>query len=152
MNYKEALSYAMDLCSRQEKCNSEIREKLTKFNLPEPQIEKVLNVLKQEGFIDEARYAGMFVRDKLRFNHWGRVKIRYMLSGKQIPEKIINEAIQGIDEQDYREILMDELKKKRRQIKDANPYTARNKLARFGQQRGFESGLIFQILNEMKKT
>lgn len=152
MNYKEALSYAMDLCSRQEKCNSEIREKLTKFNLPEPQIEKVLNVLKQEGFIDEARYAGMFVRDKLRFNHWGRVKIRYMLSGKQIPEEIINEAIQGIDEQDYREILIDELQKKRRQIKDANPYTARNKLARFGQQRGFESGLIFQVLDEMKKA
>jgi regulatory protein len=75
-----------------------------------------------------------------------------MLSGKQIPDEIINEAIQGIDEQDYREILIDELQKKRRQIKDANPYTARNKLARFGQQRGFESGLIFQVLDEMKKA
>ena len=152
MNYREALSYAMDLCSRQEKCSSEIREKLSKFKLPEPQIEKVLKALKNEGFLDEARYAGMFVRDKLRFNHWGRVKIRYMLSGKKIPDEIISEAIHGIDEQDYREILKEELLKKRQQIKDANPCTVRNKLARFGQQRGFESGLIFQVLDEIKNA
>lgn len=152
MNYQEALSYARDLCSRKEKCCSEIREKLEKFKLPELQIEKVLKALQKEGFIDEARYAGMFVRDKLRLNRWGRIKIRYMLKAKQIPEKIINEAIHGIDEQDYRETLREELLKKRRQTKDANPYSARNKLARFGQQRGFESGLIFQLLDEMKKA
>ena len=40
MNYKEALSYAMDLCSRQERCRSEIREKLMAFNLPEEKIER----------------------------------------------------------------------------------------------------------------
>ena len=152
MNYKEALSYTMDLCSRQEKCSSEIREKLEKFNLPGADVEKVLQTLKKEGFIDESRYAGMFVRDKLRFNRWGRVKIRYMLSAKKIPEEIIHDALDGIDNYDYVEILKEELLKKRPQIKDSNPYTVRNKLARFGQQRGFESGLIYQVLDEMKKT
>jgi regulatory protein len=108
--------------------------------------------LKKEGFIDESRYAGMFVRDKLRLNRWGRIKIRYMLAAKQIPEGIISEAINGIDDQNYLEILREELVKKRRQIKDDHPYTVRNKLARFGQQRGFESGLIFQLLDEMDKA
>ena len=183
MNYKEALSYTMDLCSRQEKCSSEIREKLEKFNLPGEDVEKVLHSLKKEGFIDESRYAGMFVRDKLRFNRWGRVKIRYMLSARKIPEEIIYAvlchadhlsldrktpmdraiyavdeltgliiAVDGIDNYDYVEILKEELLKKRSQIKDSNPYTVRNKLVRFGQQRGFESGLIYQVLDEMKKT
>ena len=152
MNYKEALSYTMDLCSRQEKCSSEIREKLEKFKLPGADVEKVLQTLKKEGFIDESRYAGMFVRDKLRFNRWGRIKIRYMLSAKQIPEEIIRDALDGIDNQYYVEILKEELIKKLPHIKDSNPYTVRNKLARFGQQRGFESGLIFQVLDEMNKT
>jgi regulatory protein len=152
MNYQEALSYTMDLCSRREKCSSEIREKLIKFKLPEAHVEKVLQTLKKEGFIDESRYAGMFVRDKLRLNRWGRIKIRYMLAAKQIPEGIISEAINGIDDQNYLEILKEELVKKRRQIKDDHPYTVRNKLARFGQQRGFESGLIFQLLDEMDKA
>ena len=149
MNYREALSYAMDLCSRQEKCCSEIRDKLVKFTLPDDRIEKVLKALQKEKFIDESRYAGMFVRDKLKFNRWGRIKIRYMLSAKQIPEEIISEAIQGINEKDYLEILKEELEKKSRQIKENNPYARRTKLARFGQQRGFESGLIFQVLDEI---
>lgn len=152
MNYQEALSYTMDLCSRQEKCSSEIREKLEKFKLAGTHIEKVLQTLKKEGFIDESRYAGMFVRDKLRFNHWGKIKIRYMLSAKQIPEEIIRDAMDGIDDHNYLEILKEELSKKRRQIKANNLFEVRNKLARFGQQRGFESGLIFQLLDEMDKA
>lgn len=151
MNYQEALSYTMDLCGRQEKCSSEIREKLEKFKLPGAHIERVLQKLKEEGFIDESRYAGMFVRDKLRFNRWGKIKIRYMLSAKHLPEQIIRDAIDGIDESYYAEILKEELQKKRRQIKDDNPFNVRNKLARFGQQRGFESGLIFQVLDEINK-
>jgi len=152
MNYKEALSYTMDLCSRQEKCSSEIREKLVKFRLPGAHVEKVLQTLKKEGFIDESRYAGMFVRDKLRINRWGKIKIRYMLSAKHIPEEIITDAINGIDDLHYLEILKEELIKKGRQIKDGNPFVVRNKLARFGQQRGFESQLIFQVLDEMNKA
>lgn len=152
MNFKEALSYTMDLCSRQEKCSSEIREKLEKFKLPGAHVEKVIQTLKKEGFIDESRYAGMFVRDKLRINRWGKIKIRYMLTAKHIPEEVIRDAIDGIDDQNYLEILKEELIKKRRQIKDDNPFMVRNKLARFGQQRGFESGLIFQVLDEMKKA
>jgi regulatory protein len=152
MNYQKALSYAMDLCSRQEKCCSEIREKLSKYKLPKEHVEKVLRFLKKEGFIDESRYAGIFVRDKLRINHWGKIKIRYMLTARQIPQEIITNAINNIDDQNYLEILREELTKKHLQIKNDNPFTVRNKLARFGQQRGFETELIFQVLDEMKKT
>jgi regulatory protein len=94
----------------------------------------------------------MFVRDKLRINRWGKIKIRHMLSAKQIPEEIIAEAINGIDDLHYLEILKEELTKKGRQIKDGDPFMVRNKLARFGQQRGFESRLIFQVLDEMNKA
>ncbi len=151
MNYKEALSYTMDLCSRQEKCSSEIMEKLKKFKVQEESMVKVLQTLKKEGFIDESRYAGMFVRDKLRINRWGKIKIQYMLSAKRIPDEIIREAMEGIDDQNYLEILKEELSKKQKSVKAENPFEVRNKLARFAQQRGFESGLIFQVLDEMKK-
>ena len=149
MNYKEALSYTMDLCSRQEKCCSEIREKLMKHKLSPEHIEKVLNILKKEGFINESRYAGMFVRDKLRINRWGKVKIRYMLAGKKIPEEIIGVAIDNIDDAAYRETLREELLKKRKHIGGKLSYENRTRLARFAQQRGFESGIIFQVLDEI---
>jgi regulatory protein len=152
MNYKEALSYSMDLCSRQEKCCREVREKLERFKLPGEQIEKILEALQKEGFIDESRYAGMFVRDKLRLNRWGRIKIRYMLAAKQLPEEVIKNALDEIDDQHYQEILREELSRKRMQIREDDPFQVRGKLVRFGQQRGFESGLIFRVLDEMEKT
>jgi regulatory protein len=151
MNQTEALRYTMDLCSRQEKCCSEIREKLEKHDVPKDQIEQVLNTLKKEGFIDENRYAGMFTRDKLRFNKWGKIKIRYMLAGKKIPEEIVNVAINNIDDNTYREILKEELLKKRFHVRGDNPFEIRNKLTRFAQQRGFETGLVVQILDEIEK-
>jgi regulatory protein len=150
MNYREALSYAMDICSRQEKCCSEVRLKLERFNLPGEQVEQVLETLKEEGFIDESRYAGMFVRDKLHLNRWGRIKIRYALTAKQIPDEIIADALNGIDHKDYLVILREELSKKLPQIKGKNPTTVKSKLVRFGQQRGFEPGLIYQVLDELK--
>jgi regulatory protein len=152
MNFREALSYAMDLCSRQEKCCSEIRDKLEKFSLPGEQIEQVLKTLKNEGFIDESRYAGMFVRDKLHLNRWGRIKMRYALAAKKIPGEIIADALNDINESEYLGILKEEISKKLPRIKGKDPYAVRSKLVRFGQQRGFEPGLIYQVLDELKNT
>lgn len=149
MNYKEALKYSMDLCSLQEKCLSEIADKLASFKLSSDEIKAILETLVKENFIDEARYAGTFSRDKLKFNKWGKAKIRYMLERKDIPATIISGALDEIDEGPYREILKEELTKKRRTIKGGNAFEVRGKLFRFARQRGFETGLIYELLDEM---
>lgn len=149
MNYNEALKYSMDLCSRQERCRSEIAEKLASFKLTPAEIKTILETLVKENFIDESRYAGTFTRDKLRFNKWGKAKIRYMLEGKKLPVTIISDALDEIDEGYYREILKEELIKKRRTIKGSNAFEVRGKLFRFARQRGFETGLIYTMLDEI---
>lgn len=149
MNYREAMKYSMDLCSRQEKCRSEVSEKLASFKLFPGDIEKVIKTLVEEGFVNETRYAGNFTRDKLRFNKWGKIKIRYMLKHKNIPETVIAEALDEIDKEYYLGILREELVKKRKTIKGSNAFDVRGKLFRFAQQRGFETGLIYGILDEV---
>ena len=76
----------MDLCGRKEYCRSEITEKLAVRKLSPGDIDHILLALEKEKFIDEDRYAGTFTRDKLRLNRWGKVKIRYLLRQKKIPE------------------------------------------------------------------
>jgi regulatory protein len=149
MNFKEALKYSMDLCSRQERCRSEVMEKLAVHGLPEPDIEKVLRTLAAEKYIDESRYAGSYTRDKFRFNRWGKVRIRYMLEQKKIPGTLIESALDGIEEEEYRSVLKQELVKKRKTIKGVNAFDLRGKLFRFGRQRGFETGLIHSLLDEI---
>ncbi len=149
MNPKEALQYAMNLCSAQERCRSEISEKLASRKVTSDDIDKILAVLIAENFIDESRYARTFAGDKFRLNKWGKVKIRYMLQHKNIPGEIIESALQDIGDENYSTILREELSKKRKTIKGSNAFDIRGKLFRFAQQRGFETGLIYKILDEI---
>jgi regulatory protein len=147
MNYQDALKYSMNLCSKSERCRSEVRDKLTGFGVREPDIEKVLAALEKEKFIDEARYASMFAADKLRFNKWGKIKIRYILNQKKIPPELITQAMDDMDPVQYEEILKQELLKKMKTLRTGSPWEKRNQLFRFASQRGFDSDLIRKVLD-----
>ena len=147
MNYQDALKYSMNLCSKSERCRSEVRDKLEGFGLPDAEIDRVLAALEQEKFIDEARYASMFAADKIRLNKWGKIKIRYILNQKKIPPETIDQALDGMDPVMYEEILRKELLKKMKTLRSGSPWEKRNRLFRFASQRGFESDLIRSVLD-----
>jgi regulatory protein len=149
MNIKQALLRAQAICSQQEKCRHDIREKLKLWKVGENDIEMVLQQLEAEKFIDESRFGAFFARDKFRFNKWGKIKISYAMKQKRIPENIINEALESIPEEEYIEVLTEELKKKRKSVKGKNTWDIRNKLTRFAQQRGFEFDIIQKTIDSI---
>ena len=57
------------------------------------------------------------MNDKLRFNKWGRIKIAYELQKRNIPAPIRSEALEGIDEKEYADILQSLLKAKKKSTK-----------------------------------
>ena len=69
-----------------------------------------------------------------------------MLFQKQIPEKLIFEALEQIKEKDYLEMLTNVIKGKQKQIKETDPYKKKTKLLQFAASRGFEPNLILQVL------
>ena len=89
-------------CSVAERCISEVRSKLQQWGLPLEREEAVLQYLQTEKFIDEQRYSIAFVRDKYRFNSWGRVKIAQALKLKRIPSVCISKALEEIDDEEYK--------------------------------------------------
>ncbi len=148
LSAKEALVKAQNLCARQEKCRADIRKKLYDWNIQPDDIENIIDRLIADNFIDEIRYAEYFVRDKFRFNKWGRIKIEFTLKQKQIPSEIIRKALLEINETEYRNSLKSELIKKHKSIKDTEPYKIKEKLLRFAQSRGYELEIS---LNEIEK-
>lgn len=143
-----ALSRAMALCSRREYCIADIMNKLDSWGLSEPDSAKVIQTLIRDNFINEQRYAEAFVKDKFRYNKWGRVKIRAGLKAKKIETDIINGALERIDEQTYRDMLSKLLKAHRKNIKARNQFDLKGKLLRYGLSKGFESGLLYEILGD----
>jgi regulatory protein len=151
MTYNQALSKAMAICSKAEKCISEIETKLQSWEVTSEDSKKIIKTLIEEKFIDEERYARFFVRDKFRFNHWGKVKIGFMLKNKRLPSQLIHDALEEIGEEVYLEMLSGILRDKARKTKFVNEYDKKAKLYRFAQSRGFESEVIGTALKKIDK-
>jgi regulatory protein len=147
MEYEDALKRAAALSSNQERCSSDIREKLKTWKVSEKDADKIIQVLTREKFLDDARYAAFYVRDKFRFNGWGKIKLRVMLNQKGIPGPLIEEALAQIDPELYRETCARLITDKAATLKETNQFKRKGKLFRFAAQRGFESDLIHQILS-----
>ena len=101
-----------------------------------------------EKYIDESRYALAYVRDKVRFSHWGRVKIKSMLRMLRISEQDISNAFDSFDEEEYLGVLEGVIESKRKTLPDAESYASRVKLIRFALQRGFEMHEIAKFISE----
>ena len=150
MDKIQALSRAMELCSRTEYSEANIRGKLKYWDTSAEDIETVIEHLIKEKFIDDLRFANAYVKDKVRLNHWGRIKIRYMLSMEKVRHSVIDQVLADIDEELYAETLKELLQKKSRELKgESNPHNKMQKLLRFAQSRGFEVDLALRVMKDL---
>lgn len=129
-------------CSTSEQCLSDIEAKLNRYELTDEEKAHILRRLIEEKFIDDQRYAVAFVRDKYRFNKWGRIKIAQSLRMKGIDHATIRDAMHYIDEEEYLSILRDLINTKRAHTHGHNEYEVNGKLIRFAMGRGFEFDTI----------
>jgi regulatory protein len=147
-SFNHALSKAMAISSKAEKCVSDIQTKLDEWGVEPTDAQKIIKTLISEKFIDQERYTRYFVRDKFRFNQWGKVKIVFMLKSRKIPAALIDEALLEINDENYLELLVKLLKDKAKKTKFVNEYDKKGKLIRFAQSKGFE----FEVINEALKS
>jgi regulatory protein len=147
--FKIALEKAMAQCSRREYCSDDIRNKLSLWGVDNDDIGKILRILISDNFINEPRYATAFVRDKFKYNKWGKVKISVHLRGKKVPQDIINSALDSIDNDLYIKLLRELIEAHRKSVKAKNQYDLKAKLLRYGLSKGFESNLLYDILNDL---
>ncbi len=149
INYAEALDKAGKLCSVEERCRYDIRKKLFDWGVSSGDTEKIINQLVDGKFLDEWRFARQFAGGKFRNNKWGKVKISYELSRKNIAKNIIEDAIRRIDEEEYIDVLRKELIKKQRSISADDELELKAKLHRFASSKGYEYELINLVLDDM---
>jgi regulatory protein len=146
---QSAYSKAAAICSKSETCTHDIQSKLKDWGLNEDDSIAVINHLKEEKFIDDERFARAYVKDKFRFNHWGKQKIEYMLRAKKIDQEVLELAFEEIEDEGYADELMKLISDKLKTIKAKDKYDLRNKLMRFAMGRGFESGKIYAVFKEL---
>jgi regulatory protein len=102
---EQALQKARHYCGYQERCHSEVQEKLYSFGLRKPQVEAALATLIEENYLNEERFAIQYAGGHFRLKQWGRVLIRYQLRQKRVSDYCIKKALAAIDEEEYERTL-----------------------------------------------
>lgn len=136
------------LCASSEHCCHDIEEKLRKWGASSQETDEIIDYLLDEKYIDEERFSRAYAKDKMRYNHWGRLKIDQGLRLLFISAPLRKQALEELSEEEYREILLSILQTKARSVKAKNNYERNTKLIRFALGRGFEMSLILECISQ----
>ena len=143
---KELLNKAEAYCSSVERSPSDVEAKLKGWGASPETLAAVMAHLFKEKYLDTVRFCSAYVRDKYRFNQWGRMKIAQSLRMKGLTSDEINARMEDIDEDEYNGILQNLLKQKLKSIKAETEYERNAKLIRFAAGRGFTMQEIMRFV------
>lgn len=144
---EEALQKAKQYCAYQERCHSEVKEKLYSFGMHKNDVDELLSQLIEENYLNEERFAIQFAGGKFRIKQWGRVKIKYALKQKQVSEYCVKKALATITETDYKKTLQKLAEQKLKTLKsEKNIFIKKRKLQDHLLQKGFETNLVRSLI------
>lgn len=136
------------LCARAEHCSADIRRRALKaLEGDEAAASQVVKQLIRERYVDDARYAAAFVREKSSLTGWGPVKIRFALRGKGIPDSIVDEAL-GEAESEASQARLEKLLQARFRTLKGDP-ACKLKLLRFGLGRGYTYDQVSPVVEKL---
>ncbi|HKB43915.1 MAG TPA: regulatory protein RecX [Chitinophagaceae bacterium] len=102
---EQALQKLRHYCGYQERCGSEVKEKLYSLGVSAKEYGEIISILIEENCLDEERFAIAYTSGKFRIKQWGRIKIKHALLQKQVSEYYINKALKQIDEKEYKLVI-----------------------------------------------
>ena len=144
---QEALQKLSALCARAEHSSGEMLEKMRRWQLSEDARERVLDRLIDEKFVDDERFARLFVREKIRFDRWGRRKIEQALYQKGVASDISRRVLDEVDDEAYVVELKKLIAAKRRSVQAESDYEMRAKLTKYALGRGFGYEVIRRYID-----
>ncbi|MEO7768852.1 MAG: regulatory protein RecX [Ferruginibacter sp.] len=147
---QQALSKAKNYCAYQERCHSEVKEKLYGFGLNKMEVDDLVSNLIEAGYLNEERFAVSYAGGHFRIKKWGKLKIAYSLKQKQVSVYCINKALQQIEEEDYLKTLQKLFDEKLKMLgKEKNAYHKKKKLQEYLFRKGFEIDLIREMCESL---
>lgn len=124
----------------------EIRKKLKEKKISETSIEKVITILKNLKYLDDSKYARMYLEEKLANNPKGKRVIAMKLAGKGINKEVIKSVIdteynEDTETRKAKELLAKYLKK----VRAKSEMDKKQKCYRYLLSRGFDYEIVKEV-------
>ncbi len=148
---EQALQKLRHYCGYQERCHSEVREKLYALGIRKKEHDQLTATLIEEGYLNEERFAIAYAGGKFRVKQWGRIRIAYALKQKQVSEYSIKKALKQIKQEEYLQVLASLAEQRYESLKQEQWLVRKKKTFDYLLQHGFEADLINQALQEITR-
>ncbi len=151
---ERAMQQAMLFLSYRARSEKEIRQNLSKHEIPEAVIEETLEKLRQNGFANDKQFASAWVENRSTFRPRGRRALTLELRQKGIDDSTIESALEDIDEET---LAYEAGLKKARKLKGIALSSSkglewsefRKKTSEFLARRGFSYSVIAPIVSRL---
>ena len=148
--FEQSLQKIKQYCAYQERCHSEVRDKLYSFRICQSEVEEIITLLIIENYLNEERFAIHYAGGKFRMKQWGKNKIKQSLKQKQVSDYCMRKALKVIDEKEYQKTFQKLVEQKIKTLKsEKNNFIKKRKLQDFLLQKGFENDLIREVVNNI---
>ena len=144
---EQALQKLRHYCGYQERCHSEVKEKLWQLKVNRKEHDEIIASLIEDDYLNEERFAVQFAGGKFRVKQWGRIKIKYELKQRLVSDYSIKKGLKQINEKDYIKTLNKLAEKRYAALKDEQWMIRKKKTIDYLLQKGYESELATNIVN-----
>lgn len=96
----KALGIAYAYLNKRDRTVAEVRARLERAELPAGDIEEAIAELVEFGYLDDARYAQVFVEDKRNLEQWGRERIERALRERGVERDVMVGVLERVDDAD----------------------------------------------------
>jgi regulatory protein len=148
---EQALQKIKHYCGYQERCHSEVKQKLYDLGTWKKDQDEIISTLIEENYLNEERFAIAFAGGKFRVKQWGRVKIKYELKQRQVSDYCIKKALKQIEEDEYLKTLNKLAEEKYASLKGEQYLVRKKKTMDYLIGRGFEMELVVKTINLLTK-
>ncbi len=145
--FQEIKQKLVNFCVYQDRCHTEVEQKMNEFVLIPEAKEEILLYLMKENYLNEERFAKSFTRGKFYIKKWGKNKIKQQLRLKGISDKLIAISFSEIDDLDYQLTIRELIEKLLPTYNGLKDYQRKQKLIKFLMSKGYEFEMI---QNELK--
>ncbi len=138
-----------NFCAYQERCVSDVKEKMRKLKVEKQDYDGYIEKLKDSNFLNEERFVKYYVSAHAK-KKWGKTKMKSALGAKRIDSSLIKTYLDDMDEGDYDEQIKTIAEKQWNTIKAKTPRDKKTKMLRFLLSKGYEMSKALSAIKDFK--
>ena len=124
-------------CTYSERCSFDVQRKMQTLKVPANERPAYLDELKEQRFLDDVRFAKMYVHTCSTVKRQGKAKIQAALRARGIQQSLIKDLLSEVADDDIESNALILAKRKLNSLKKGEPNEKRLKVLRFLISRGF---------------